>query len=74
MIVLTLRKGCFLYFLIEIKIKTKQLKVEVKKVNKEYGKVLDNIKAKALKEKAALKRKSNNAFNSPVKNKKLAKK
>tara|TARA_B110000444_G_scaffold144417_1_gene135081 strand:- start:1524 stop:1826 length:303 start_codon:yes stop_codon:yes gene_type:complete len=60
----------------KVQLMQKVLRIDnnMKKVNKEYGKALDNIKAKESKERMAFKRKLNNAFNSPVKNKKLAKK
>lgn len=60
----------------QVQLTQKVLRIDnnMKKVNKEYGKALDNIKTKASKERASFKRKLNNAFNSPVKNKKSAKK
>ena len=60
----------------QVQLTQKVLRIDnnMKKVNKEYGKALDNIKAKASKERMAFKRKLNNALNSPVKNKKSAKK
>jgi len=64
----------------QVQLTQKVLRIDnnMKKVNKEYGKALDNIKAKASKERVVFKRKVNNAFNTPqstpVKNKKSAKK
>jgi hypothetical protein len=53
--------------IIEKKIKNAKIEINTKEA-------LIKIQANAKKEKEAFKRKANNAFNSPVKNKKLAKK